>query len=574
MKNLLKLFAVLLCLLFFLPLAAEEKINNFEVHFDLREDNSATVKEYINFTAEHNQIKRGLFRVLPKDAGQNIKIENLTLDGQNHPYNTEEGEDALKIKFGTDDLLETGEHDYVLTYTINHPMATTLTHDALLWTVTGDTWSLPIEKAAFYLTIPYSVKPITKKIITYIGVEKQNKFNRLEENIFSFETNKLNLGQSFSIYFPVKKGVFKFKWYEVKYMPVFVCLLIIIYYFIIWHLVGRDPEERNLPTMFKPPKNVSAGFASYFLNGPFSPKNLATVFASLIVKQRIKITFHKWKAPECEKLDGGHAVLEEDEIRFLMCLPSEFKLDKDAYPYLEKGLLSINHYYESKIDDYVINNFVYMFFPIVAFIGILFYFHSRGVIPAILCGLIVNFLIPIIIGVYTKNIKKLIWLVVFFVLGIGVGISSVLSPKFLLNPNVIAIIITVFVTALFVHLVNNLMLDGAVLRDELAAFKRYMNTAERGRVALSEPSVAGQIFCDYLPYAYAFGMESKWFKKFKNKIDFRLQDTYDSLTTSSVLNVGLFVTISSVMNKGNGNIITSALAGGLSGKGGFGGGGR
>ena len=73
MKNLFKLLAVVLCLCFSLPVFAKEKINNFEVHFDLHEDNSATVKEYITFTAEHNQIKHGLYRILPKD----IKIENI-----------------------------------------------------------------------------------------------------------------------------------------------------------------------------------------------------------------------------------------------------------------------------------------------------------------------------------------------------------------------------------------------------------------------------------------------------------------------------------------------------------------
>jgi hypothetical protein len=335
-------------------------------------------------------------------------------------------------------------------------------------------------------------------------------------------------------------------------------------------MVGRDPDEKLYATGFKPPRNISAGFVSYFLNGKFSSKNLATVLASLIVKKKIKITFRKWKAPKCEKTDEVYGILEEDEIRMLMCLPSEFQLDKSAYPYLEKGLLTINYYYENEIESYVINNFVYMLFPILAFLGILYYFNIRGVIPAILFGLVINFLIPIIIGIYTKNIKRLLFLIVFFIMGTSMGISSLLSPGFLLNPNVIAIIITVFMTALFVHLVNNLTLNGAILRDELSAFKRYMTMAEKDRVALSKPSVANQIFCDYLPYAYAFGMESEWFEKFKNKIDFRLQDTYGSLTSSSVLNLGLLITISAVMSKGKGNAFITGV--GL-GKGGFGGGG-
>ncbi len=571
MKNILKLFAVVLCLLFSLPSFAEEKINNFEVHFDLHDDNSATVKEYINFTAEHNQILHGLYRVLPKDIGQDIKVESLTLDGEKHPYKIEKGGDVLKINFGTNDLLEIGEHNYVLTYTLNKVIGTTLTHDALLWPVTGASWVLPIDKASFFLTIPYSVKPITKKINTYIGNKNEQKFNCVGENIFSFESDKpLNPGQPFSIYFPVKKGVFKFKWYEVKYMPVFVCLLVIIYYFIIWYLVGRDPEKKNLPTMFKPPKNISAGFASYFLNGPFSSKNLATVLASLIVKKRMKITFPKKGAPQCEKLDGGGAVLDEDEIRLLMCFPSEFKLNRSSYIYLEKGLLTINHYYESQIDSYVINNFAYMLFPVLFFGAIIFYFYMQGVVSGVLFWGIINFLIPLAIGIYTKNIWRVIIIVGSVLILNMIGISTLLSPSVLADPNVIAIIITCFLTALFEHLVNNLMLDGAILRDELAAFKRYMFTAEKHRAAISKPSLAGHIFCDYLPYAYAFGMESEWFDKFRNKIDFRLQDIYGPLVSSTALNVGLLFTISAVLQ-------TNTMLGKVPvipiGKGGLGGGG-
>lgn len=571
MKNLFKLFTVVFCLLFSLPVLAEEKINNFEVHLYLMENNSATVREYISFTAENDQISRGLFRILPKRKNQNIRIESLTLDGATHPYTTEEGENALKINFGTDDILPIGEHDYVLTYTINKVMGTTLTHDALYWPVTGGAWTLPIEKTSFYLTLPYEVKPITRKIIAYIDEDKIINFNRLEENVFTFEPAKpLKEGQAFSIYFPVKKGVFKFKWYEVKYMPVFVCLLIIIYYFIIWWVVGRDPDIVNLPTRFSPPKNVSAGFTSYFLNGPFSAKNLATVFASLIVKGKIKMTFPKKGSPKCEKVDNPRSVLDEDEIRFLMCLPSEFKLNKSAYKYLEKGMLSLNYYYENQADNYIINNFVYMFFPIVFFGMIIFYFYMQGVVSEVLFWGILNFLVPLAIGIYTKNILRIIILVGSVLFLSAIGISTILSPSVLADPNVIAIIITCFLTALFERLVNNLMIDGAVLRDELSAFKRYMTTAEKGRAALSKPSVAGQIFCDYLPYAYAFGMESAWFEKFKNKIDFRLQDTYGPLISSTAFNVSLLFTISTVLQGGKpmGNIPLPI------GKGGFGGGGR
>jgi len=210
-----------------------------------------------------------------------------------------------------------------------------------------------------------------------------------------------------------------------------------------------------------------------------------------------------------------------------------------------------------------------MFFPIVFFGTIVFYFYMQGVVSSILFWGIINFIIPLLIGIYTRNIWRIIMIVGSVLLLNLIGISTLLSPDVLVNPNVIAVIITCFVTALFVHLINNLMLDGAVLRDELAAFKRYMITAERGRVALSDPTAAGKIFCDYLPYAYAFGMESEWFEKFKNKIDFRLQDVYGPLISSTAFNIGLLFTISAVLQSSN--VMSSKIP---IGKSGLGGGGR
>ncbi len=576
MKKFLKLFIFVLCLCFSLPVLAEEKINNFEVYFTLNEDASATVKEYITVTAEHDKIKRGLYRNIPQDSGRNIKIESLYLDGKEHPYVVKSEAGVINVSFGTEELLPFGEHTYVLTYALEHTLSTGFFRDFLLWPVTGGSWTLPIDKASFFLSVPYAVTPIKEKIISYTDGKKTKDFVQTESNVFTFHAAKpLKEGEMFSIYFPMKKGIFQFKWYEIEYMPAFLCFLIVIYYFIIWYLIGRDPAKSKLPYRIKPPKGVSAGFASYFLNGPFSPKNLATVFASLVVKKKIKLTFPKWKPAECEKIDDAYGDLEEDEIRLMMSIPDEFKFNKEGLKYLHKGLVSINYYYENKIGDYVINNFIYMIFPIVFFVVILFYFNEQGVIPEILLALIVNFLVPIIIGVYTKNIRKIIWIVAVFIIGTGALFSYITSSVFLLNPNVLAILITTFLTALFTHLMNNLMFEGVVLRDELDAFKEYMSIAERDRVALSNPSVAGRIFCDYLPYAYAFGMESIWFKKFKNKIDFRLRDIYEPMATKSVLSVGLLVTITSAMNSGKvgDSLIGKFGGGGFVGKGRFGGGG-
>ena len=573
MKKFVNVIFVSLFILLSLPLAAEEKINNFKVRFELNKNAYATITEYITITAEHNQIQRGIYRKIPKDINRFFSVKSLYMDGEKHPYTLTDEDKFINISFGNDDFLSVGEHTYIFTYEMSHVVEANLFYDFLQWNVTGGVWTLPIEKASFTLSVPNEVKPIIKKIKSYIGGKKSKDVKQLADNIFLFQSSQpLKEGEVFSIYFPIKKGFAKFKWYEIQYMPVVICAIIILYYFIIWYLIGRDPAKRYLPYRSKPPENVSAGFASYFLNGPFSPKNLATAFASLIVKKKVKLTFQKWRPTLCEKISDAYSDLEEDEARLFMSLPPEFEFNKEGYKYLAKGLRTLNYYYETKIDDYIINNFVYMLFPIIFFIAMLFYFHFRGVVPYVLYSLVLNFILPMIVGVYMRNTKRIIITVLIFLILSSIGISNVLSYNALLNLNVLAILITTFLSALFVHLVNNLMYDGMVLRDELDAFKRYMSIAEKDRVALSNPTAAGQIFCDSLPYAYAFGMESEWFKKFEHKIDFRLQDEYRPLTSSTLLSVGLLLTITTALHSRE--MTSSSFVAGFGGKGGLGGGGR
>ena len=54
--------------------------------------------------------------------------------------------------------------------------------------------------------------------------------------------------------------------------------------------------------------------------------------------------------------------------------------------------------------------------------------------------------------------------------------------------------------------------------DQIEGFKEYLKIGEGGRVAASNPTDAEKIFCDYLPYAYALGVEKKWISYFERTL--------------------------------------------------------
>ena len=54
--------------------------------------------------------------------------------------------------------------------------------------------------------------------------------------------------------------------------------------------------------------------------------------------------------------------------------------------------------------------------------------------------------------------------------------------------------------------------------DQIEGFKEYLKIGEGGRVAASNLTDAEKIFCDYLPYAYALGVEKKWISYFERTL--------------------------------------------------------
>lgn len=57
---------------------------------------------------------------------------------------------------------------------------------------------------------------------------------------------------------------------------------------------------------------------------------------------------------------------------------------------------------------------------------------------------------------------------------------------------------------------------GRIVMDQLEGFKDYLLLGERTRLAHTDPTNSLKFFCQYLPYAYALGISTKWTKRFEN----------------------------------------------------------
>ena len=106
-----KFFLSFILLLLYTAVLAAESILDFDVTISVDENSTATVTEEITVNAEHNKIKRGIYRNIPQDFMRKIQVKSLEMDYKPHPFFTgNRGKDVV-INFGNDDYLQTYLHN-------------------------------------------------------------------------------------------------------------------------------------------------------------------------------------------------------------------------------------------------------------------------------------------------------------------------------------------------------------------------------------------------------------------------------------------------------------------------------
>ena len=120
------LFLALIALLFAAPAFAAEQINRFETVVEVQTNGDIIVTETINIIAEGQQIRRGIFRDLPRYyEGEGERYEyaydvmSVRRNGQRENYDTENEGAAYRIIIGDEDvMLDHGSHTYEIRYRV------------------------------------------------------------------------------------------------------------------------------------------------------------------------------------------------------------------------------------------------------------------------------------------------------------------------------------------------------------------------------------------------------------------------------------------------------------------------
>ncbi len=387
-------------------------------------------------------------------------------------------------------------------------------------------------------------------------------------------------------------------------IPKLLAAILFIYCLITWFLFGKDPKPDGR-VLYAPPAGVSPAFIRYIKNRSFDLTSFATILIALSLKNKIKINRIKigfFKFLTLTRIDSNTEGLEEEE-KFILnklfnnsfsgsggvveminllrdkipnaesFLPSKETLDKDAVflggrynPQIEYIFNSARHMIQEKGKKLVSKNGFLIIIPILLMLGMLPFFSFANLMTNIF---ILIFILPSISKSAGKKISLIIPIVILFLL------SKKLGTNFLETKEIIFMVSAV-IFMFYKATISNTTQQGKLLYLDTLAFETYMESAEKGRVALSNPQDNAKIFADFLPYAYALGLQSKWLKTFKKVLSADLinmkMDAFggEEIITGSIFSSVLETATQRPSSKSGGS--SGSFGRGSSG-GGFGGGG-
>ena len=173
-----RFLAALVLLALAVPLAlAAERIESFHSHIVVKRSGELVVTETIRVRAEGAQIKRGIYRDIPRlqatkfglKTKKPFEVLSVKRDGKPENYRTSEiGQGGIRIRIGRRSVfLKPGSYTYEIIYRTGRQLYLEKKREALYWNVNGTEWEFPADKVSATVVLPEGIKGT--KIWGYTG---------------------------------------------------------------------------------------------------------------------------------------------------------------------------------------------------------------------------------------------------------------------------------------------------------------------------------------------------------------------------------------------------------------------
>lgn len=259
-----------------------ERIENFNSDISIQKDGTIEITETIKYFFD--TYRHGIFRNIPftkRDKGKRYDLDlsfKPVTDEKGNKYQvskSKQGEQWV-LKIGDPNRTISGEHIYVISYTVKGALGYFSDHDELYWNVTGTGWNVPIKNAKTTITLPEKLSDTQIKLDCFTGVYGSKKHNctgksdgkttNIQTTLFLNSNEGLTIVKGFpknivAVLKPVEYIPFFERWYGKIVLSGIIVLAILwyivlpVYLVINWLRRGRDPEVGLAVTAtFDPPK--------------------------------------------------------------------------------------------------------------------------------------------------------------------------------------------------------------------------------------------------------------------------------------------------------------------------------
>jgi len=308
------IFSCVLSCLFLTTAWAEEKITSYDVKIDIQQDADFIITESINVISEGRNIRRGIFRDLPRfklDDGAKIpyqyKILSVTRNERAEPFNQSSQNNAKQIRIGDPEYyLPRGPHNYVITYEVKNEIRYFDDFDEVYWNAIGTYWDFPIDKATATIRFPQAISPQELNCFTggYKSSASDCAMSRDGQNFYIEALSSLSAREGMAVSIKFNKGIIDppsasdkrmIWWFKHGALALltFSFVGLLSYYYRAWNKIGRDPQKGPVFARYGPPEGYSpAAVHHVYYRGMRGHTALIASLIQLGIKNQLNIDTH------------------------------------------------------------------------------------------------------------------------------------------------------------------------------------------------------------------------------------------------------------------------------------------
>ena len=548
---------------------ATERILSFHSDITVNPDASMRVEETIKVRAAGEQIKHGIFRDFPtryRDRLANpyvlgFEVQEVRRDGKPEPFHTEKLGNGVRVYIGDKDVfLDPGEHTYTLVYATNRQLGFFPDHDELYWNVTGNGWIFPIDEASATVALPGGIKRDALLLDGFTGPQGSlgTAFTWSVDGDArpTFTTTRpLAPGEGLTIVVSWPKGFvleptreMKIRWFLEDNASTLAGLIglvvLLVYYIVVWAIVGKDPSRGVIMTLYEPPAGLSPAAVRYLQKMGFDDKTFAAAVINMAVARYLAIE-EKDGEYTLKRAQAHRSALAADEksvAEKLLGSATQIKLETANHAKISAAIQALKTALRMNLEKiYFLANRAYLIpgllFSVLAlaFVALAAPGESKVVALFLMVWLTgwsvgVYFLLSQALHAWRGYFSSPSHKVVAFAGAVGLSvmalpfvageIGGLVALAYTTSGTVILILLAmVAVNCLFHHLLKAPTHAGRKLMDQIEGFKMFLSAVEKDRLnMLNPPRLTPQLFEKYLPYALALDVEQQWSEQFSDAL--------------------------------------------------------